>query len=292
MSERHLDSKVPYIGRFAPSPTGPLHFGSLFAAVISYLHAKKHNGKWQVRIEDIDPLREQEGASSDILRTLEAHGLYWDGEVTYQSARSAIYEEHLSQLRKEKLCFYCPCSRKQLTENKGQHTEQCKNGSSKPIDSATKFAANHQNYTWTDEFQSECSGRLNQDFVLKRKEGFYSYQLAVVADDTDQGITHVIRGYDLIDSTPMQLALYKSLRKTSPYFAHFPIISHEGQKLSKQNLAPAIESKNAFHNLRQVFSLLGISNFALTNNIEDDLNQAITLWDPQFITNKQSLNLN
>lgn len=292
MSKRHLQSHIPYIGRFAPSPTGPLHFGSLFAAVISYLHAKQNKGKWLVRIEDIDPLREQKDASSNILRTLEAHGLYWDDAVQYQSKRSELYEERLLQLRNGNFSFNCSCSRKQLSENNGKHTEQCQKGLSDPALSAIKFRANHSKYVWQDEFQALCSRVLDQDFVLKRKEGFYSYQLAVVADDIDQKITHIIRGYDLIDSSPMQLALYQALAATPPYFAHFPIICQSGQKLSKQNLAPGIQSEHARSNLTKVFTHLGITNFEPTHDVEEDLKLVISLWNPQILTNKQSLSLN
>jgi len=244
-----------YIGRFAPSPTGPLHTGSLLAALISYLDARANNGKWLVRIEDIDPPREIAGASEAILSALVAHGLRWDDEILYQSKNSERYEEQLIKLLQSNSCYYCPCSRKQLAERSGAHLPECGVNTGKTTsNSAIRFHATaSKTLYWRDLVRGEQSLNIQEDFVLKRKDGLYAYQLAVVTDDIDQNITHVIRGADLLDSTPMQLALYDALGTPPPLFGHFPLVLNEsGQKLSKQNLAPAIDIAKANSNLIQL----------------------------------------
>lgn len=167
-----------YIGRFAPSPTGPLHMGSLLAAVISYLDAKKNHGQWLVRIEDIDPPRETPGASTLILDTLKAHGLQWDNTPQYQSDRSALYEQRLQQLLKSNYCYLCPCSRKDLTDNLGVHAAGCGKHFDTPQrfaePAATRFRANHHPQHWNDIFRGDESAHCADDFVLKRKDGLYS----------------------------------------------------------------------------------------------------------------------
>lgn len=274
-----------YRGRFAPSPTGPLHFGSLFAALVSYLDAKKNQGLWLLRIEDIDPLREIPHASDLIIETLKAHQLYWDEDVSYQSGNSDQYESLLSQLSQKRAIFRCPCSRKQLNLNQGQHSQECLNQSTNMSDFALKFRKTNTSYKWLDRFQGAQSFELQDDFVLKRKEGFYAYQLAVVNDDIAQGITHVVRGFDLLDSTPMQLALYTTLSVTPPNFAHFPILSSKGQKLSKQNHAKAIDNKEAFNNLRSALRLLNLDSASKQATIPLMLKSAIEQWNPKTVSN-------
>ncbi len=280
-----------YVGRFAPSPTGPLHFGSLFAAVISYLDAKQNGGKWLVRIEDIDPLREQKGAAQSILKTLEAHALTWDDNVAYQSDRAQFYDHALDFLRNKQCYFYCPCSRKELAENKGRHSDRC--GRNHPDEaSALKFRATDKYYHWLDSIQGSNAAILTEDFVLKRKEGYYAYQLAVVCDDLDQNITHVVRGYDLLDSTPMQLALYEAMEKTPPVFAHFPVITENGQKLSKQNLALAVTANSAVDNLLRILGLLSIPvEGIVTNQPRELLDYAVLHWNPSTLNKLTSISL-
>ena len=254
-------SSSDYRGRFAPTPSGPLHFGSLVAALASFLDARKNNGQWLLRIEDIDPLRELPGASSDILQTLEAHHLLWDEAVRYQSQQSDAYEVFIEQLKTDGHTYLCPCSRKTLIENNGSHSAECRPSqpkASQPL--ATRFHTESKHYPWQDLIlgqQSYSAKEGTDDFVIKRKEGFYAYQLAVVCDDIDQNINHIIRGSDLLDSTPPQLALYQAANNSSPQFGHIPVIVNaSGQKLSKQNQAPAICNKTASLNLKEALLAL------------------------------------
>jgi glutamyl-Q tRNA(Asp) synthetase len=230
-------------------------------ALASFLDARKNNGQWLVRVEDIDPLREIAGASSHILHTLESHHLLWDESVRYQSESSAAYEAFIEQLRLNDHTYFCPCSRKLLSANNGVHGVACNpKETSVPQNFAVRFRANDQLHEWHDlilGLQRYQSKKETDDFVIKRKEGFYAYQLAVVCDDIDQKISHIIRGSDLLDSTPPQLALYQTTGTTIPYFGHIPVILNDaGQKLSKQNLAPAINNQLASNNLQLALQAL------------------------------------
>lgn len=285
-----------YRGRFAPSPTGPLHFGSLVAALASFLDARKNKGEWLVRIEDIDPLREVSGASSDILRTLESHHLLWDEQVRYQSNRSNAYESFIEELRVLGFTYYCPCSRKTLIANNGSHSPGCnpsKLSSSQPF--AIRFRAQDHRYSWNDLLlgqQSFSATKQTDDFVIKRKEGFYSYQLAVVCDDIEQRITHIVRGSDLLDSTPPQLALYDALTLSTPQFGHIPVITNSaGQKLSKQNLAPSINSTFASQNLQQALDALNHPLPTTLYNAPADeiIDWAIKNWSLNQVPKSQSI---
>ncbi len=280
-----------YRGRFAPSPTGLLHFGSLFAAVISYLEARSNNGEWLIRIEDIDPLREQTGAAEAILRSLAIHGLISDQPVVYQSARSSLYEDTLTRLYDKGFLFLCPCSRKYLLEHQGRHRKSCREQShSDTQNAAYKFKAHQHEFYWLDQFLGPMQTTLNEDFVVKRREGFFAYQLAVVCDDIDQHITHVIRGYDLLDSTPMQLALYKALDQKAPAFGHFPVITnHTGQKLSKQNHSPVINDQTPVENLLAVFQLAGIHIHPTPVSCQQALELALPLWNKALLSGKREL---
>lgn len=268
-----------YRGRFAPSPTGPLHFGSLFAAVISYLDARSHGGAWLLRIDDIDPPRESLNAKSEILKTLETHGLYWDESPSYQSRHSDRYEQALEQLHAAGHTYYCLCSRKHL-ENSPQHLPGCGYHHKQASSGAIKFRAQHQpTLNWLDIIQGPLSYRIAQDFSLKRRDSLYAYQLACTIDDAEQHISHVIRGADLIDSTPMQLALFQALNLEAPQYGHFPVIvNQQGQKLSKQNLARAVDNSQAHENLLVVLSLLGIPLPHAQLSIEETLQFAIAQW--------------
>jgi glutamyl-Q tRNA(Asp) synthetase len=279
-----------YRGRFAPSPTGRLHFGSLFAAVISYLHARIHQGEWLLRIEDIDPLREQGDAKQAIIDSLLLHGLIPDAPPVYQSTRSELYERTLSRLSKSGAIYPCPCSRKYLHASGGIHLPACQHHMLADTSCALKFKTAAHDFSWHDLFQGQQHHALTEDFVLKRKEGFYAYQLAVVCDDIDQGITHVIRGYDLLASTPMQLALYKALNVPPPQFGHFPVITgSNGQKLSKQNLAPAVNDQTALSNLLEVFSMLNIAISSDVHSCSDALEKACLSWAPDYLSGKSEI---
>jgi glutamyl-Q tRNA(Asp) synthetase len=253
-----------YVGRFAPSPTGPLHFGSLIAAVGSYLDARTHNGLWLLRIDDIDPPREQPGATSGILRTLEHFGFEWNGAALLQSTRNQAYAEALQQLQNDGRVFFCTCSRKQVAEDGNTvypgtcrlHTEAPAGGNYsirlRVVEGKTGF---------TDLIQGPYSQILDQeigDFILLRRDGFYSYHLACSVDDAWQGVTHVVRGVDLLDSTPRQIHLQQMLNLATPRYAHLPIaINLDGQKLSKQNLARPLEIERRVQLLWDALQFLG-----------------------------------
>lgn len=268
MTELSEQEAAPYRGRFAPSPTGPLHFGSLVAAVGSFLDARAHGGEWRVRMEDLDPPREQEGAADLILRTLEAYGLYWDGEVLYQSRRSEAYEAVLERLRRDGLVYPCGCSRRDWIRAAaarglwpGVYPGTCRTGpsSSRP-DPALRL--------WVEGvagFRDRLLGAHRQDlvqevgdFVVRRSDGLYAYQLAVVLDDADQGMTDVVRGADLLDSTPRQVYLQQRLGRPTPRYLHLPVaVNGEGQKLSKQSCAPPVDPATPVPLLCEVLRFLG-----------------------------------
>ncbi|MEP4486801.1 MAG: tRNA glutamyl-Q(34) synthetase GluQRS [Halioglobus sp.] len=254
-----------YRGRFAPSPTGPLHMGSLVAALASFLDARHQQGIWLVRIDDIDPPREQAGAAHGILDCLQQHGLIWDETVLWQSSRSAAYEQALGELASNGLLFHCDCTRATLGPN-GSCNGRCEPRQPSvsspwalrirvPQDARIKF---------TDGIQGSCNyalGSTVQDFTVQRKDKLPAYQLAASVDDVHQKITHVVRGADLLDSTPRQLYLMNQLGGAAPHYTHIPVLlGNDGQKLSKQNQAPALVGDQALMNLRQALSFLNQSN--------------------------------
>ncbi|MDM3872200.1 tRNA glutamyl-Q(34) synthetase GluQRS [Porticoccus sp. W117] len=252
-----------YIGRFAPTPSGPLHFGSLVAALASYLDAKHHNGRWLVRIDDIDPPREVPGAADTILRQLEAHGLTWDGEVLYQSARNDAYRAALDKMD----TYSCDCSRQAIKVMGGRYNGHCRQRQlPPPADYALRVkVAQPTEIVFDDRIQGPQRWPVktngNDDFIVWRRDGLVSYQLACAVDDLYQGITHVVRGQDLLDSTPKQLYLMQQLAtgKAMPNYAHIKLVMGEdGQKLSKQNLSPAIEKDEAAENLYRALCHLGL----------------------------------
>lgn len=258
---------LPYRGRFAPSPTGPLHFGSLVAAAGSYLMAKAQQGEWLLRIDDIDPPREIEGASDEILRTLEAFGFEWDGPVSYQSQHHEQYRAGLEQLQKEGHVYPCACTRKTIAEVQAErgitvYPGTCRKGlpaSTSPR--MLRINTTDAHITFEDRFHGTCQYDLEReigDFVLLRADGLFAYQLATGIDDAEQGITEVIRGSDLLASTPCQRYIQQCLGLPSPEYGHLPIaVNAQGQKLSKQNLAPALAPKQASQLLWQALNFLG-----------------------------------
>lgn len=256
------DSPVRYIGRFAPSPTGPLHFGSLLGALASFLDARAQRGSWLVRIEDIDPPREVAGAAADILNCLQAHGLHWDGEVCYQSQRSAIYHKAIERLLRDGSAFFCTCSRSELAQHGGIYTGRCRNCRERPAAAcAVRLRTDAGDIAFSDHIQGSVVQNMARevgDFVLLRKEGLPAYQLAVVIDDAAQGITHVVRGSDLLDSTARQIFLQHCLDLPTPQYAHIPVIANDaGQKLSKQTFATALDNGAALENLLAALEFLG-----------------------------------
>lgn len=256
-----------YRGRFAPSPTGPLHFGSLVAAVASYLEARIHHGSWLVRMEDLDPPREVAGAADDILRTLEKHGLHWDESVVYQSQRNDIYHAAIDNLHQRQLIYPCSCSRKdilrQLADSElSVYPGTCRHGLSKPAPQhAIRLLTVSQEYGFEDRilgYFGHNVGEVVGDFVLRRADGWFAYQLAVVIDDAEQGITDVVRGSDLLDNTPRQIYLQQLLGVAQPGYAHLPIAANKnGEKLSKQTMAEPVDDAIATINLLKALDFLG-----------------------------------
>jgi glutamyl-Q tRNA(Asp) synthetase len=237
----YASSKM-YRGRFAPSPTGPLHFGSLVTAVASYLEARRNGGVWLVRIEDVDAPRSVPGAADQILRDLEAFGFVWDEAVLYQSQRTEIYQAALDQLRTGDLAYPCGCSRKEIDADRYPGT--CSRGLP-PGKSAR---------AWRVRGNAADVG----DFVLLRADGYFAYQLAVVVDDAAQGITDVVRGADLLDSTPRQIHLQSLLGYPTPRYQHVPLVlAADGQKLSKQTGATALALPRTSQLLADAFRFLG-----------------------------------
>ncbi|MDO8294503.1 MAG: tRNA glutamyl-Q(34) synthetase GluQRS [Gallionella sp.] len=287
-------NRSDYLGRFAPSPTGPLHFGSLAAAVGSYLDAKHHHGTWLVRIEDLDTPRCVPGATDDILRTLEAFGLYWDGEVIYQSQRSAAYEEALQQLQIIGSVYPCACTRKEIADSALHGIDgpvypgTCRNGVPAGREGrAWRVRTNSEPAEFDDALQGPIAQHLESeigDFVVKRADGMFAYQLAVVVDDAFQGITHVVRGADLLYSTPRQIYLQRLLGLTTPTYMHLPIaVNAQGEKLSKQTLAPAITADDVIATLIAVLEFLRQQPPAelRQGSVEEVLGWAVAHWQPE-----------
>jgi len=251
-------------GRFAPSPTGPLHLGSLLTATASWLDARARGAEWWVRIEDVDRGRELPGAADDILRTLERFGLTWDGPVLYQSTRADAYEAALERLRAAGLIYPCSCSRSELGEAGGSvYPGYCRTAPRYPqAPLALRLrTAGFAPVTAHDRLQGERTedvAGVTGDFVLRRRDGYYAYQLAVVVDDAEQGITDVVRGLDLWDNTPRQLLLQRILGLPTPHYAHLPlVVDPHGRKLSKADDAPAADASAAAAVLARVLGLLG-----------------------------------
>lgn len=258
-----------YIGRFAPSPSGPLHFGSLVAALASFLDARQAGGRWLVRIDDIDPPRQMPGADDLILHTLEQHGLYWDETVLWQSSRSEAYLAQLEELASKDLIYPCTCTRQALRAMGGVYNGQCRH---RHISSDTPAALRLKLYDlpppldhlddrvhFVDRIQGPQTQNLARDVgdaIVRRKDGLFGYQLAVVLDDLFQGITRVVRGADLLPVTARQIRFFEILQQPAPDYAHVPVATFAGRKLSKQNQAPALDNRLATQNLWQALVFL------------------------------------
>jgi len=259
---------APYVGRFAPSPTGPLHIGSLVAAVASWLDARAVGGHWLVRMEDLDRPRCEPGAVDTILRQLEAYGLVWDGTVLTQSRRDDAYVAALDALQAQGAVFPCTCTRSLLAQAPRNAEGEIIYPGTCRLHSAPRMAA----HAWrvrveevSIHFDDRIHGALEQDlahevgdFIVKRADGLFSYQLAVVVDDAFQGITHIVRGADLLWNTPRQIHLQTLLGLPTPSYAHVPLVTNAaGQKLSKQTLAPALPERGRRAVLAQALAALG-----------------------------------
>ena len=266
-----------YVGRFAPSPSGPLHFGSLVTALFSFLHAKQNNGKWLLRIEDVDLPRSVEGADSLIMESLHAHGLEWEGDVVYQSKRNALYQNRLKQLASH--CYTCTCTRAEIRNTGGVYSGKCRT-LNRPIEGA---AIRFTHLDPITQFEDLLQGNVEisdphsmEDFVIKRKDGLFAYHLAVVSDDIDQAVTHIVRGADLLETTTSHLELYRALDSVAPVYMHLPVISSEpGRKLSKQNHALALDNSQASTNLIKSLEIMG---FTVPDTLRSASPKAITDW--------------
>lgn len=285
-----------YVGRFAPSPTGPLHFGSLVAAVASYCDAKSNHGQWLLRIEDLDKPREVKGAAEAILDCLEAYGFMWDGSICYQSQQTEYYEKALLQL--QQWVYPCTCTRKEIADSSARqgiegfiYPGTCLH---QPIKAQAPIAWRVKTNNFTDTFTDGIQGVLRQnlatdigDFILKRADGLFAYQLAVVVDDAMQGITHIVRGADLLYSTARQRYLQQLLQLPAVQYAHIPVVMNsQGEKLSKQTLAPAISAQHASQQLYAALVFLKQSpppNLAQAS-IQDVWTWAIAHWQLHAVT--------
>lgn len=283
-----------YRGRFAPSPTGPLHFGSLIAAVASFLDARSRGGQWLLRMEDLDKPREQPGAADAILRTLDRFALYWDGPVLYQSARLEAYHETLSRLRAGGHSFPCACTRRELADSALPGIEgpvypgTCRDGlapGQQPR--AERVRVDARPIVFADRLQGRQIQDLAQDvgdYVVLRADGIVAYQLAVVVDDAAQGVTHVVRGSDLLASTARQIHLQRLLEVPTPEYLHLPVaVNAAGEKLSKQTFAPAIDTLPPQHAACAALSFLGqpLPSDADHLPLSELWRYAIAHWDPQ-----------
>ncbi|WMI99099.1 tRNA glutamyl-Q(34) synthetase GluQRS [Pseudomonas chlororaphis subsp. aurantiaca] len=250
-----------YIGRFAPTPSGHLHFGSLVAALASYLDARAVGGRWLLRMEDLDPPREEPGAQAAILKALESYGFEWDGEMVRQSDRHAAYAEVLNRLFNQGLAYACTCSRKQLEPYHGIYPGLCRNAGHGQEDAAIRLRVPELEYRFTDRVQGEFRQHLGRDvgdFVIRRRDGLYAYQLAVVLDDAWQGVTDIVRGADLLDSTPRQLYLQELLGLPQSRYLHVPLITQpDGHKLGKSYRSPPLAADQATPLLLRALRALG-----------------------------------
>ena len=285
-------TRQPYVGRFAPSPTGRLHMGSMVAALASWLDARSQGGTWLLRMEDLDPPREVHGAADDILRTLEAFGLTWDGEVVYQSHRHALYAEALESLKRDGHAFGCICTRKELasTALNGLYPGTCKAGlphGKTPRSWRFNMPKDVQGWEDLGRGPSSVAGDAMGDFVLKRADGHWAYHLAVVVDDAAQGVTHVVRGADLWTSTAAHMALQKAMNLHTPEYLHVPLVTnHLGQKLSKQTQAQPVEPRDAANVLATALQALGQTTPDL-DEPQAMLQEALASWNVSKLRDKQ-----
>ncbi|TFV87298.1 tRNA glutamyl-Q(34) synthetase GluQRS [Oxalobacteraceae bacterium OM1] len=286
---------MAYIGRFAPSPTGPLHMGSLVAALASYLDARAHGGTWLVRIEDVDEARTVPGSAEAILAALDIFGMRHDGEVIWQSRRKDVYAAACAQLGA--IAYPCGCSRKEIADSRigiasdgaAVYPGTCRHGLA-PGKTARAIRLRVPD-PGADEvgFDDRWMGRVTQhlatevgDVVLKRADGFWAYQLAVVVDDAEQGVTHVVRGADLLDSTPRQIYLQRLLGVPTPRYLHVPVVTNAaGEKLSKQTGALALDLARPLEQLVEAAGFLGLAVEAPAT-MEVFWERAVAAWGRRF----------
>ena len=273
------------MGRFAPTPSGDLHLGSLYTAVASYLDARSQQGRWLLRIEDVDRPREVAGSAAGMLRTLQAFGFEWDGAVVRQRDRSEIYAGALQSLRERGLTFECSCSRLQL-EDESRYPGTCRDRPSvSGVPTATRLRVKPGHMLFSDRIQGTYRQDVAAavgDVILKRRDAMFAYLLAVVVDDAAQGVTHVVRGADLLDNTPRQIYLQRALGLPQPAYAHVPVLTEaDDTKLAKSRRSVRVEQGEVLPQLLAVFSMLGLrAPAALTAaTVADAWEWAIPQWD-------------
>lgn len=273
-----------YIGRFAPSPSGELHFGSLIAALGSWLQARSRQGRWLVRIEDIDPPREVPGAARTILCQLEHYGLCWDGDVLWQSTRHDAYREALAWLHAQERSYYCDCTRRRIQALGGFYDGHCRHRHLGPEHAATRLRQTHPVLAFHDVLRGDIhadAALACEDFIIHRRDGLFAYNLAVVVDDHFQGVTEIVRGADLIEPTVRQIALYRTFGWPEPDYVHLPLaLNNQGDKLSKQNHAPALPTGDPRPLLVQALRFLNqpVSPHWRDLTTEALLNEAVIHW--------------
>ncbi len=277
-------TKKNYRGRFAPSPSGPLHFGSLIAALGSFLDAKANHGTWLVRIEDIDTPRIVKGSTDLILNALDAYGLHWDENITYQSQRLDFYNDTLISLQNNEQLYPCLCTRKQIKAAGGIYNNKCRSLTFPQAPHSIRIKLTSP----LNHFNDLIKGPIEvdpifaaEDFIVKRRDGIFTYQLVVVLDDIAQNISHIIRGADLLSLTVRQLSLFQILKHHAPAFAHLPMaVAKPGLKLSKQNYSPAIDIKNPRSTLIDALRFLGLSppTELIATSVSDILSWATINW--------------
>jgi glutamyl-Q tRNA(Asp) synthetase len=279
---------MTYRGRFAPSPTGPLHFGSLVAAVGSWLCARHAGGQWLLRMEDLDPPREVPGAAVGIIEMLPAFGLIADEAPLFQSKRMGAYDAAFEQLRDGGHLFACWCSRSELAAGGGLHRDgHCRADADPDRPPAWRLRVPDIDVSFDDALHGPQRENLREsvgDFVIRRAEGFYSYQLACVVDDAHQGITDVVRGSDLLDSTARQIWLQRCLELPTPTYRHLPLVmGADGRKLSKSEQACAVDPAEPLPMLRQALAFLSVPTPATVTDAQDLLAQALANFDPALL---------
>jgi glutamyl-Q tRNA(Asp) synthetase len=282
-------------GRFAPSPTGPLHLGSLLAAVGSYLDARVHGARWLVRIEDLDTARVIPGCAEQMLRTLEAFGFEWDGAVLFQSTRRAAHREALAELACAQRTFRCSCSRKDLagaaSDEGAGYPGTCREGLNRPGPTCVRFRVSDTPVLFNDLFLGKQHFELKRcgDVIIERRDGIASYQLAVVVDDAFQKVTRVVRGADLLTSTPWQIDLQSALGASQPIYGHLPLLLEpDGTKLSKANHAVPLDLSAAPQGLTSTLTLLSQAPppELAYSSIKDVWNWAVANWNPETLAGR------
>ncbi len=288
---------MQYIGRFAPSPTGPLHLGSLYAALASFLHARSNQGQWLLRIDDLDSYRNVIGAADSITQTLQIYGLIWDGAVHYQSADLESYQTVIQHLTTQDLVYPCNCTRKALAAlNSRIYSGNCRiHKPNVELPHALRIKTKNRAIQFEDQLQGQQIDNMatqQGDFIVKRKDKIIAYQLAVVIDDAIQNISHVVRGYDLLDSTFKQIFLQQTLGYSTPEYCHVPIITDKnGDKLSKQTFAQAVSSENPHQTLFLLLDLLKQNppNELKNASVSNLLSWGIEHWNPHQLKNIRTI---